>query len=214
MVLAKEALDRCFREHKDLYIGIDPFVYYEKGNNRARLASDVSVAFDVEAGERDTYKVWEEGKAPDFVLEVRSASTEWRGRDVKPEIYARLGVSKYWRLNPRVVLGGVPLAGRPIPRLERVELEEVGEWDWDEVLGLHLRAKWSGDVTVTAFRDPATGQDVLTGADMDRALVKEKRAKLEAQTRARQADERVRRLEERLAAEPMAINPAILNITD
>ena len=204
MVLAKEALDRCFRERKDLYIGIDLFVYYEKGNNKARLAPDVFVAFDVEAGERDTYKVWEEGKAPDFVLEVRSASTEWRDRDVKPEIYARMGVSEYWRLSPRVhhlesSLEGYRLQGGRYQRLERVKLEEAGEWYWSEALGLHLRAKWSENVTVAAFRDPATGQEVLTAADMDRALVKaqervleEERAKLEAQTRARQADERAR----------------------
>ncbi len=178
MVLAKEALDRCFRERKDLYIGIDLFVYYEKGNNKAWLAPDVFVAFDVETGERDTYKVWEEGKAPDFVLEVRSASTEWRDRDVKPEIYARMGVSEYWRLSPRVhhlesSLEGYRLQGGRYQQLERVELEEAGEWYWSEALGLHLRAKWSEDVTVAAFRDPATGQEVLTGADVDWALVKE-----------------------------------------
>ena len=201
MVLAKEALDRCFRERKDLYIGIDLFVYYEKGNNKARLAPDVFVAFDVEAGERDTYKVWEEGKAPDFVLEVRSASTEWRDRDVKPEIYARMGVSEYWRLSPRVhhlesSLEGYRLQDGRYQRLERVKLEEAGEWYWSEALGLHLRAKWSENVTVAAFRDPATGQEVLTAADMDRALVKaqervleEERAKLEAQTRANQGTE-------------------------
>ena len=114
------------------------------------------------------------------------------------------------------------MQGGRYQRLERVKLEEAGEWYWSEALGLHLRAKWSENVTVAAFRDPATGQEVLTAADMDRALVKaqervleEERAKLEAQTRARQADERarqeaelrqqaderVRRLEERLAAE-------------
>ncbi len=108
------------------------------------------------------------------------------------------------------------MQGGRYQRLERVKLEEAGEWYWSEALGLHLRAKWSENVTVAAFRDPATGQEVLTAADMDRALVKaQERAKLEAQTRARQADERarqeaelrqqaderVRRLEERLAAE-------------
>ena len=40
---------------------------------------------------RMNFKVWEEGKGPDFVLEVASPNT-WR-EDVqrKPGVYARLG---------------------------------------------------------------------------------------------------------------------------
>ena len=56
------------------------------------MAPDVIVVFGVEDRERMTYRVWEEGKGPDFVLEVASRST-WR-EDVgaKRAVYARMGV--------------------------------------------------------------------------------------------------------------------------
>ena len=49
---------------------------------------------------RDTWLVWREGKAPDFVMEIASPGT-WR-RDVgeKRDIYARMRVQEYVRLDP------------------------------------------------------------------------------------------------------------------
>ena len=51
----------------------------------------------MEKRERPNYKLWEERRAPAFVLEVASPST-WRhdlGR--KRSVYARLGVRQYWQ---------------------------------------------------------------------------------------------------------------------
>ena len=45
----------------------------------------------------NTYRLWEVGKAPDFVLEIGSASTAEADLGRKRELYAELGVAEYWR---------------------------------------------------------------------------------------------------------------------
>ncbi len=210
MVLANEALRRYFRERDGVYVGLNMLLYYEEGNPGARLAPDVFVAFGVGARERDTYKVWEEGKPPDFVLEVASEATERRDPVYKSKEYARIGVREYWRLDPKGWLMERPLEGYRLEaggyeRLEPVDLEDGSEGCWSEALGLHLRGKRSREVTVAVFRDPRTERDVLTGADIDRALreaqekvLVEERAKLEAQAQVRQAREQVRQADEQV----------------
>ena len=87
------ALTRHFKDRRDVYVSGDLLIYYEEGNPRVSIAPDVFVVFGVEKRERPNYKLWEEGRAPAFVLEVASPST-WRddfGRN--RSVYARLGVS-------------------------------------------------------------------------------------------------------------------------
>ena len=95
----------------DVYVSGDLLLYYEEGNPRVSVAPDVFVVFGVEDRMRMNYKVWEEGKGPDFVLEVASPGT-WRKReDVgrKREVYAGLGVREYWLYDP---MGGLHLTSR------------------------------------------------------------------------------------------------------
>ena len=95
-----------FAGRRDVYVSGDLLVYYEEGNPRVSVAPDVFVVFvvfgvfGVEDRMRMSYKVWEEGKGPEFVLEVASPGT-WR-EDVGPkrEVYARLGVGEYWLYDP------------------------------------------------------------------------------------------------------------------
>ena len=49
---------------------------------------------------RDSWIVWREGKAPDFVMEVASPSTWRRDAGEKRDIYAGMGVTEYWRFDP------------------------------------------------------------------------------------------------------------------
>ena len=51
-------------------------VYYVRGDIRAWLRPDLQVVFGLgRRRERSTFNAWDEGKAPDFVLEVASPST-------------------------------------------------------------------------------------------------------------------------------------------
>ncbi len=94
------ALRLHYAERADVYVSSDLLIYYEEGNSRVSVAPDTFVVFGVEDRVRMNYKVWEEGKGPDFVLEVASPNT-WR-EDVerKPAVYAGLGVREYFLFDP------------------------------------------------------------------------------------------------------------------
>ena len=94
------ALLLYYRDRPDVYVSGDLLIYYEEGNPRVSVAPDVFVVFGVEDHKRMNYKVWEEGKGPDFALEVASPNT-WR-EDVKrkPGVYAGLGVREYFLFDP------------------------------------------------------------------------------------------------------------------
>ena len=83
-----------FRDSADLPL------YYERGNLRKCVAPDVLVARGVAAGPRRTYLLWEEGRPPDFVVEVSSPDSRNADRTEKRELYARLGVREYFLFDP------------------------------------------------------------------------------------------------------------------
>ena len=197
-----------YREHRDVYVSADLLVYYEEGNPRVSVVPDVFVVFGVEDRMRGNYKVWEEGKAPDFVLEVASPST-WR-EDVerKPAVYAALGVREYFlfdptgeHLSPR--LQGYRLVDGAYERLPAVESIDRTLTMQSEVLGLELRAKPEGELR---FHDPATGETLLSHGEVLLAhRAAEARAEAEAAARReeatarRAAEARVAELEARLS---------------
>ena len=144
----------------------DAGVVEADGGVRARsIAPDVLVAFGVGERLRDSYAhvIWQEGKAPDFVLEIASGSTWRRDRDEKPARYAALGVGEYFLYDPE--------GGRLEPRLQgyvleagayrRLPGERLGSGAWgvrSPVLGL---CAWlRGSRGELRWRDPHTGRDL------------------------------------------------------
>ena len=203
--LATAALEHHFTDRDDVLVAMELVVYYEHGNNRAWLRPDVQVAFGVKRREnRSSFKVWEEGKAPDFVLEVASPSTADKDARRKAREYARIGVREYWRLDPEGTLMSSPLEGYVLSgdRYGRVEpVASAGErlYLQSQALGLELCGRRQSGATVLVFRDPATGEEfdgALATADQQRRAA-ESRASAEAK-RASAAEERVRALEEQL----------------
>ena len=64
---------------------------------------DLLIAFDVDPEARrasNGYIVSEQGKPPDFVLEVASATTGRNDETVKRDYYQAMGVGEYWRFDP------------------------------------------------------------------------------------------------------------------
>ena len=188
------ALGLHYRERADVYVSADLLIYYEEGNPRVSVAPDVFVVFGVEDRMRGNYKVWEEGKGPDFVLETASPST-WR-EDVGPKrsTYAQLGVREYFLFDPRSEflaprLQGYRLVGGEYERLTAVESIDRTLILPSDVLGLELRAKAGGEMR---FHDPATGEDLLS-------LDEEHAARRAASARAEAALARAEAAEARLA---------------
>ena len=101
VLYAASALKQYFDNRKDVLVASELVVYYQPGDNQSWLQPDVLVACGVPYRPRRTvYKLWEEGQAPDFILEVASPSTVKRDAGFKARAYAALGVREYWRLDP------------------------------------------------------------------------------------------------------------------
>ena len=208
MTYAIEALDNHFRTRSDVYVSGDLFIYHEENNNRARIAPDVFVVFGVPDHLRRTYLLWQEGKAPDFVMEVSSPST-WRAdQGSKRDTYAKIGVPEYWLydptgdyLTPR--LQGFRLVdGRYASIAVRGDGALTGR---SEVLALELRLYPDGRFR---FYDPASGQDLPSLEEAERGRDAEVQARQAAEDRLRESEAarealeaRLRQLERRLHRE-------------
>ena len=90
-----QTLEHHFTQRPDVYVSGDILVYYTEGHPQKVVAPDVLVTFGIGQKPRLTYKVWEEGKVPDFVMELSSKSTYQNDLGEKMELYASLGIRDY-----------------------------------------------------------------------------------------------------------------------
>ena len=149
---------------------------------------DLMIAFDARLdlyAASNGYIISEQGKPPDFVLEIASPSTARRDTDTKRTGYAALGIPEYWRFDETGEHHGARLAGdrlvnnayQPIP----IEQPEDGVLQgYSAALNLNLR--W--EQGQLQWHDPATGRPLPTYEDQ--------------RIRADNAEARVRELERRL----------------
>ena len=101
MTYAVSALRVRYHHRQDVYIAGDMLVYYQMNRRNIRVAPDVFAVFGATGSHRrDTWLVWREGKAPDFVMEIASPGTWRRDVGIKRQIYALLGVREYIRVDP------------------------------------------------------------------------------------------------------------------
>lgn len=112
----KWSLQVRYQARKDVFVSNAVFLSYDVNNGNARVRPDLFIAFGVDAAtirvHLPNFWVWETGKIPDFVMEVASPSTAANDLGPKRDLYARLGVSEYWRFDPSGGnLYGQPLAG-------------------------------------------------------------------------------------------------------
>ena len=134
------------------------------------------------------FAMWQEGKPPEFVMEIASISTWRRDRDEKPAIYESLGVREYFlydpvggRLEPRLQ-GHVLREGRyRALRPERLANGERGLRS--ETLGLW--AYLQGPEQALRWHDPVTGKDLEDYEELyaAREAAEEELAELRGQSR-------------------------------
>ena len=197
---AHPLMDR-YAARPDAYVGSDMLMYWQEGNIDKRVSPDVFVAFGpAKEPERRVWKVWEEGVAADFVLEVTSRSTRGRDEGFKAELYERLGITEYWQFDPTEDYLSPNLKGRrlnaegayePIP-LERREGRLLG---FSEVLGLELRP----DGHALRLFDPALDEYLPTHREQARIIVKQALTIEEQAQTIGAAEARIAELERRLA---------------
>ena len=206
MMYVTSALRWWFTKHgrDDVYVGMNNFLYYERGNPRAVVAPDVYVVPGAPVRPRDTYMLWNEPKGPDFVLEVTSASTRGTDERRKRDVYASLGVREYFLYDPRAEWLTPPLQGfrlhagayRAVPSV--TVLSNRGVAVTSEVLGLELRDERAQ--RRVRLRDPATGEVLLTHEESERAREEAERAREEEAVLRKAAEARAAELEARLRA--------------
>ena len=182
------------------------------GRDGRRRRPDLLVAFDVDPElyhQSNGYVISEQGKPPDFVLEVASESTARRDLGVKRDDYEAFSIPEYWRFDETGEYHGDRLAGERLVdgEYEPIEIERLSEdtlQGHSDVLDLDIR--WHDGRL--EWYDPETGRHIATfdderaRADDERvARVKaearvddERAARLQAETRNRELEEELRRL--------------------
>ena len=201
IVYALSVLENRFDGCSDVYVSGDLLIYHEEGNPRASVVPDVFVVFGVQSRQRRVYKLWEELKAPDFVLEVASPSTWQDDEGPKRELYERLGVREYFQHDPMGEHLPSRLQGRRLVRGAYKPLPAVPSLDgtlllYSETLGVDLLAERSGKLR---FRDPVTGELLLGLKEAEAARLRETAARQREEATRRTAEARAETAEARVA---------------
>ena len=149
---------------------------------------DLFVAFDADRAAyraSNGYIISEQGKPPDFVLEVASASTADVDVGDKRADYAALGIPEYWRFDETGEHHGTRLAGDRLMGgvyvpIDLEERPDGGLQGYSEALNLYLR--W--EQGQLGWYDPATGRHITTFEDERDARIREQARADTAETRA------------------------------
>ena len=195
-------LEDHFKDVNDVYVSGDLLMYYEEGNIYKSVAPDVFVVFGVSKKDRRTYRTWEEGRTPDFVLEAASPSTYHRDITDKKELYASiLGVREYYIYDPyaevtphfqgyRLVEGVYEAIELVDGRLPSVVLGlELGEHDG--TLGLYdaSQSEWIPPPKARAEQaETRAAQEEQARQQAETRAAQEEQARQQAETRAENAE--------------------------
>ena len=188
------ALARCLgRRETTLVFGEIPVYWYPSRNARI---PDLLVAFGIDpaaAIARNGYSIEEQGKPPDFVLEVASPTTARNDYTSKREDYAAFGISEYWHFDPTegqrydAPLAGDRLIDGAYQPIEISGAMESGLCGRSDILGLDIcwesgRLRWWNPITQTYLETHDEEAD---------ARIAEREARLAAEARIRELENRL-----------------------
>lgn len=162
-----------------------------------RRIPDLLIAFNANVAlmeRQNGYVIADQGKSPDFILEVGSPSTRREDVGRKRDDYARMGVLEYWRFDeedsPNVVkLAGDRLVGGSYEPMPISALSEGAMEGCSQILNLCLR--W--EQGKLRWYDPANARYVLTAEDYALAARDYAERADQAEARARELEEQLRR---------------------
>ena len=150
---------------------------------------DLLVAFGVDPSAykaSNAYVISEQGKPPDFALEIASRRTGGEDTGPKREAYAALGIGEYWRFDETGRHHGARLAGERLVdgvyvAIEIEELPDGGLQGYSAALDLNIRSERRELV----FYDPGPGRPIATLKD-------DREARAAAEARVRELEELLR----------------------
>jgi Uma2 family endonuclease len=170
-----------------VYVSGNLLVYYVEGNPKKSVAPDTFVVKDCDPRRRRIFKIWEEGKGPNFAMELTSKKTRREDEGPKKRLYAQLQVPEYFLFDPLGEWLKPPLVGYRLVNGEYVRIQPNADGGLDsEQLGVTFKVE---DGQLVLYRT-ATGERLRSEAEA-RAVQAEARAAQEAAAR--------RALEEELA---------------
>lgn len=195
MAYLVDALGHWYGADPDVHVGGNLFLYYVKGMPNYSVCPDVFIVKGVpKEPPRRTYKVWEEGKVPDLVVEVTSDSSQDEDTDFKKSLYERLGIDEYILFDP--------FGDYLVPRLQGFHLSGGQYWQsrtepdgslLSRTTGLRFRVHGERIQVI----DPATGAAIPRDEEVRKELLRERAARREAEARAAALEEELARLRAR-----------------
>ncbi len=194
---------KSFFEGLNALVSGNTIIYYVEGDPTLSVAPDCYIAFGVDRAlllERHlTYRVWDAGKFPDFVLEIGSPSTANNDLGPKRDLYARLGALEYWLYDPTGGdYYGEPLIGEYLVEGEYHRFEMMPDPDGlprahSPLLNLDLR--W--EEGRLRFYDPVSDSWLLNTSEF-RALAESAESRAQsAESRAESAESHAQSAESR-----------------
>ena len=192
------ALDRYYQAREDVYVVGNLLLYYQQGDGSKSVSPDLMVVLGASKHVRSSYRLWEEPKAPDFVLEIASESTYRIDRGEKRDLYADMGVMEYWQYDPVGTYLDPPLLGFRLVEGRYAPILATAQEDGllalrSEVLGLELHLTPGAPVREALhFYDPVRGEYLRTYREADQAREEAERGRDEEAQARREAEDRLR----------------------
>jgi Uma2 family endonuclease len=192
MVLIIERLKARYRG-KRVYVSGNLLIYYEEGNPKKSVAPDVFAVLECEQRRRRTFKVWEEGRGPNFILETTSGKTRREDQGPKPALFAKLRVPEFFLYDPLAEWLKPPLQGF---RLNNGHYEPIRPEADGSLISKQLGIRFLLEDGELAMFDVKMGERILS--DGERMLEAERQNQ---EMEKRLAEERAarRKLQEELA---------------
>ena len=180
-------LEYRYQDRSDVYVSGNMFLHDNPAKPRKKpIAPDVFVVFGVEKKKRRSYRLWEEGKGPDFVLEIASQKTFRKDLGEKKDWYASVfGVKEYYLFDPDRRYLPSPLMGYRLREGSYTPISPVEGRLPSEVLGLELALV--GDEL--KLYDPQKKEWVLKPEEEAEAKAQQAEAKAQQEAIARQQAE-------------------------
>jgi Uma2 family endonuclease len=190
LLYAFYSLRQYFGDRPRVYVAGNMFVYYEEGNPRKHVSPDVFAVRGIKPKtdfERRNYLVWEEGKAPEMVVEVTSKSTRAEDITKKMALYRdTLGVLEYFLFDPYGEYLDPRLQGYRLRQGTYAAIRPVKGRLPSQVLGLHLEAveemlRFFDPKTLLRVPIPTEYPESLRRAEAERQRAEEERQQAEVE---------------------------------